>query len=217
MAVIRASCLGFFEIFVNSAFGGVASVVVVVPVVVVPVVVVPPEVVPVPDVVVPAPAVVVTGFFPAPGFDVFAAALVAAPLPGLVLVVDEVLPETFGDWPWLVGAVEVVVVCLPPFGAAPDLPCAATGVTLTAAIVAAVAKSRNSFICVSPPQTWKALQEQCLTTEQAKDNSLRQLRGCSTTVRASHPQNCEQTFEVGSAPPMRPIRPRRLGEDETSS
>ena len=50
-----------------------------VPVVVVVPVVVLPEVVPlvVPVVV---PAVVVTGFFPAPGFDAFAAALLAAPL-----------------------------------------------------------------------------------------------------------------------------------------
>jgi hypothetical protein len=115
---MRASCAGFFEIFIDSAFG-VAAAVVVVPVVVVPVVVVPvvvvpvvlPEVVlPAPDAVVPAPAVVVTGFFPAPGFDVFAAALLAAPLlPGLVVVLGEVFPETLGDWPWLVGAADVVV------------------------------------------------------------------------------------------------------------
>jgi hypothetical protein len=166
---MRACCAGFFAIFIDKAFG-VGAAVVVVPGAVVPdvvpvVVFVPPEVVPVPDVVVvPAPAVVVTGFFPAPGFDVFAAALVAAPLPGLVLVLDEVFPETLGDWPWLAGAAEVVVGCLPPFGAAPDLPCAATGLTLTAAIVAAVAKSRNSFICASPPKTREDFQEQCPVT-----------------------------------------------------
>lgn len=98
---MRASCAGFFEIFIDSAFGPAAAVVVVVVVVVVPVVVVvlPEVVLPAPDVVV-VPAVVVTGLFPAPGFDVFAAALTAAPLlPGLVLVLDEVFPETLGDWP----------------------------------------------------------------------------------------------------------------------
>ena len=171
---IRAACEGFFEIFIDKAFGVAAAVVVVPVVVVVPPVVVLPDVVPVVvvPVVVPVvvvPAVVVTGFFPAPGFDVFAAALFAAPLlPGLLVVLGEEFPATFCDWPWLVGAAEVVV-CLPPLGAAPDLPCAATGVTLTAAIAAAVAKSRNRFICVSPPQTRETLQERCLTREQAKD------------------------------------------------
>jgi hypothetical protein len=118
-------------------------------------------------------------------------------LPGLVVVLGEVFPETFCDWPWLVGAAEVVVCCLPPLGAAPDLPCAATGVTLTAAIAAAVAKSLNRFICVSPPQTREPLQEQCLAREPAKDKPLRQLRRCSTTGHAAGTQNCEQTFEVG--------------------
>ena len=210
---IRAACEGFFEIFIDNAFG-VAAAVVVVPVVVVPVVVLP-EVVPV---VVPVvvPAVVVTGFFPAPGFDAFAAALLAAPLlPGLVVVLDEVFPATFCDWPWLVGAAEVVV-CLPPFGAAPDLPCAAAGVTLTAAIAAAVAKSRNSFICVSPPQTRETLQEQCLTREQAKNKPLRELRGCSTTAHAVGTQNCERTFEVGKTHACADQTTRRYGERRNS-
>src|SRR5262245_3694147 len=210
---MRAACAGFFEIFISSAFG-VAAAVVVVPVVVVPVVV-PVVVVPVVVVPVVVPAVVVAGLFPTPGFDAFAAALFAAPLlPGLVLVLGEVFPETFCDWPWLVGAADVVG-CLPPLGAAPDLPCAATGVTLTAAIAAAVAKSRNRFICVKSSPDPATLQEQCLARDPAKDKPLRQLRRCSTTAHAVGPQNCERTFEVGRTP-VRTRPPRRYGERRNS-
>jgi hypothetical protein len=161
---MRASCCGLLESFVDRAFGGatVVVVVVVVPVVVVPVVlpdVLVPDVVP-PDVVVGADAVVVVGFpAPTPGFDVFAAALCVAPLfaplfdpPDPPLVVSVGLP------PLLVAAASAFGA--PPLGAAPDLPCAATGATLTAAIAAAVAKSRNIFIYrVLPEGT--GIQEEC--------------------------------------------------------
>jgi hypothetical protein len=196
-----------FLIFIESAFGA-AAVVAVVVVVVVPDVL--PDVEPVPDVVVPVvvlpdvvvvlDAVVVVGLWPTPGFDVFAAALVTAPLPlcdPLALEPPPAFPDVVVGAPPLFWAAEWAFDA-PPLGAAPDLPCARTGATLTAAITADVANSRNSFMYRVPPRTGMGSKNGARRARGARCGPSDVCVDVQQRDRRDRVQNCGRSTEVVS-------------------